>query len=77
MAIHYDDLTESKKRELKEIALSMGYGIECTTDDEVKEFYRSILERDEKLRKKIEGKSLESLSKDPLELFHQGIARKF
>ena len=56
MAIHYDDLTESKKRELKEIALSMGYRIEGTTDDEVKEFYRSILERDEKLRKKIEGK---------------------
>ncbi len=57
MALNYDDLTESQKRKLKEIALSMGYKIEGTTDDEVKEFYRSILERDEKLRKKIEGKN--------------------
>ena len=57
MALNYDDLTESQKRKLKEIALSMGYKIEGTTDDEVKEFYRSILKRDEKLRKKLDTTS--------------------
>jgi len=52
--LNYDDLTESQKRKLKELALSMGYRIEDTTDDEAKEFYRSILKRDEELRKKLD-----------------------
>jgi len=51
---NYDDLTESQKRKLKEFALSKGYRIEGITDDEVKEFFRSILKRDEELRKKLD-----------------------
>jgi len=43
--LNYDDLTEEQKTKLKEIALSVGYKIEGTTDDEVKEFYRFMLKR--------------------------------
>ena len=51
---NYDDLTENQKRKLKEFALSKGYKIEGTTDNEIKEFFRSILKRDEELRKKLD-----------------------
>ena len=44
MALNYDDLTESQKRKLKEIALSMGCKIEGTTDDEVIKYSKSTLE---------------------------------
>ena len=51
--LNYDDLTESQKRKVKEFALSKGYRIEGITDDEIKEFFRSILTRNEELRKKL------------------------
>jgi len=43
MALNYDDLTESQKRKLKEIAVSMGYKIEGTTDDDSKSTLKSVL----------------------------------
>jgi len=52
--LNYDDLTESQKRKVKEFALSKGYRIEGITDDEIKEFFRSILTRNEELRKKLD-----------------------
>ena len=51
--LNYDDLTESQKRKVKEFALSKGYRIEGITDDEIKEFFHSILTRNEELRKKL------------------------
>jgi len=50
---NYDDLTENQKIKLKEFALTKGYRIESVTDNEIKEFFRSILKRDEELRKKL------------------------
>jgi len=44
---NYDDLTENQKQKLKELALSLGYKIEGTSDDEVREYYRKILKNDE------------------------------
>ena len=52
--IDYDKLTESQKQILKEFALTKGYRIEGTTDEEVKEFFTSILKRDEDFRKKLD-----------------------
>lgn len=51
--LNYDDLTESQKKKLAEIALSLGYRIEGTTDEEVKEYYTRRLKEDDKLRKKL------------------------
>lgn len=48
---NYDDLTESQKRKLKEIAIGLGYRIEGTTDEEIREICRSVLKRDDELRK--------------------------
>jgi len=50
--IHYDDLSEDQKRKLKELALTMGYRIEGTTDEEMKEICLSVLKRDDEFRKK-------------------------
>ena len=49
----YDKLTESQKKKLTEIALSLGYRIEGTTDEEVKEYFTRRLKEDDELRKKL------------------------
>ncbi len=49
----YDKLTESQKKKLAEIALSHGYRIEGTTDEEVKEYFTRRLKEDDELRKKL------------------------
>jgi len=49
----YDKLTESQKKKLTEIALSHGYMIEGTTDEEVKEYFTRRLKEDDELRKKL------------------------
>jgi len=54
---NYDDLTESQKRKLKEIAIGLGYRIEGTTDEEIREICRSVLKRDDELRKKLDKNS--------------------
>jgi len=51
--IDYDKLTESQKQILKEMALGLGYKIEGTTDEEVKEFYTRILNEDDEFKKKL------------------------
>jgi len=48
---NYDDLTENQKQKLKKLALSLGYKIEGTSDDEVREYYRKILKNDEEFHK--------------------------
>jgi len=51
--IPYDKLTEYQKKKLAEIALSTGYKIEGTTDEEVKEYFTRRLKEDDELRKKL------------------------
>jgi len=57
--IPYDKLTEYQKKKLAEIALSTGYKIEGTTDEEVKEYFTRRLKEDDELRKKLGMKKKE------------------
>ena len=51
--LDYDKLTESQKKKFAEITLSLGYRIEGTTDEEVKEYFTRRLKEDDELRKKL------------------------
>ena len=51
--ISYDELSEYQKKKLGEIAMSLGYRIEGTTDEEVKEYFTRRLKEDDELREKL------------------------
>ena len=51
--IPYDELSEYKKKRLAEVASSLGYKIEGTTDEKVKEYFTNILKEYDELKKKL------------------------
>ena len=48
---NYDDLPDSQKQWLKEMALTLGFRIEYTTKEEAVAFYRKMLKTDDEVKK--------------------------